>query len=270
MCLDKKRNEICKFSKILDTKDTMKYITSLQNLEIKELVALQTVKGRLKYKKCLFQGLRTIETGLNSCLKLDKIYVTEENLSKIAPLVSPGQIILISEQVSQKIGTVKESSGLVATFFIPDALPIEQLSAGLVLAQVSDPGNMGTLIRTAAACGVKNVVVVDGVDAWNPKVIQATAGAIALVNIFDISWSGLVSSKKNLKLYGLVVENGSSITRVNSSESLIVVGNEAHGLPLEWQKECDYLVTLPMPGNTESLNASIAGSIALYLAYVKF
>lgn len=248
----------------------MKYISSLQNLEIKELVSLQSSKGRSKLKKCLFQGLRTIETGLNSSLKLDKVYVTEINLSKIADIVSPENIVLISEQVSQKISTVKESSGLIATFFIPDTLPSRDIGSGLVLAQLSDPGNMGTLIRTAAACNVKNVIIIEGVDPWSPKVIQASAGTIAFVNIFNISWSDLVSSKKNLKICGLVVKDGISIKDIDPTESLLVIGNEARGLPIEWQKDCDYLVTLPMPGNTESLNASIAGSIALYLAYVKF
>lgn len=248
----------------------MKYISSLQNVEIKELVALQSNKGRKQLKKCIFQGLRTIETGLNSALKLDKIYATEASLSKISNLISPENIILISEQVSQKISTAKESSGLVAVFFIPDALPVKDLGAGVVLAQVSDPGNMGTLIRTAAACGVKNVVVIEGADSWSPKVIQASAGTIALVNIFDISWSSLISSKKNLNICGLVVKDGISIKEINPTESLVVIGNEAHGLPQAWQNECDYLITLPMPGNIESLNASIAGSIALYLACVKF
>jgi len=247
----------------------MKYISSLQNPEVKELVALQMPKGRAKFKKCLFQGLRIIKTGLSSNLKLDKIYVTEPNLSKISDLVSQEKIILVSEQVAKKIGTVEECSGLIATFFIPDQLSVHDLGAGLVLAQINDPGNMGTLIRTAAACNVKNIIIVEGVDTWSPKVIQSSAGTIALVNIFDISWSELVSFKKNLKLCGLVIKNGISITKIDPKESLLVVGNEAHGLPIEWQKQCDYLATLPMPGNIESLNAAVAGSIALYLAYVK-
>lgn len=248
----------------------MKYLSSLQNSEIKDLVSLQTSKGRSKLKKCLFQGLRTIETGLNSKLKLDKIYVTEPNLSKVSDLVFSEKIILITEQIAQKISTVKESSGLIATFFIPDSLSCHDIGPGVVLAQISDPGNMGTLIRTAAACDVKNVIIVEGVDPWSPKVIQSSAGTIAFVNIFALSWSDLLIRKKNLKLCSLVVKNGISIKDINSSESLLVVGNEAHGLPTEWQRDCDALVTLPMPGDTESLNASVAGSIALYLAYVKY
>lgn len=247
----------------------IKSITSLQNSEIKELVSLQSSKGRAQLQKCLFQGLRTITTGLQSKLVLDKVYVTESNIAQISELVSPEKVVLISERVAQKISTVKESSGLVATFFIPEAVPMSKLGAGIVLAQVTDPGNMGTLMRTAVACGIKNVAVIEGADPWSPKVIQASAGTIAYVNIFDMSWLDLITSKKNLKLCGLVVKNGNSIKNVNASESLLVIGNEAHGLPLEWQNDCDQLVTLPMPGNAESLNASIAGSIALYLAYVK-
>jgi len=248
----------------------MKYISSLQNSEIKDLVSLQSSKGRQKLGKCIFQGLRTIETGLNSSLKLDKLYATEASLAKIADLIRSDKIILISEPVAQKISTVKESSGLIATFHIPSVLLANNLGSGLVLAQISDPGNMGTLIRTAAACNIKNIIVVEGTDPWNPKVIQASAGTIACVQIHQLQWLELLAIKKNLKLCGLVVRDGVSIKNIDPTESLLVIGNEAHGLPIEWQKECDYVVTLPMPGNTESLNASIAGSIALYLVYVNF
>ncbi len=125
---------------------------------------------------------------------------------------------------------------------------------------------MGTLIRTAAAMNKKTIVCVESVDPWNPKVVQATAGAIGSVNIFCINWDELLLNKKNLSLCALVAINGKNPDTVNLQNSLIVVGNEAHGIPEQWIAACDTQITLPMPGKFESLNAAVAGSIALYLA----
>ena len=149
--------------------------------------------------------------------------------------------------------------------------PLNKLSDGIILAQISDPGNMGTLIRTAAAMKASSVVIVDGSDPWSPKVIQASAGCSALVNIFRIEWQALVHTIKqqNLKLIAMFVSGGKTPDELSFKDSLLVVGSEAHGIPESWFGECDELMTLPMPGKTESLNAAIAGSIALYLAYTK-
>ena len=167
----------------------------------------------------------------------------------------------------KKMSTATTPSGLLGVFKIPPAPKIEYLGPGLVLAQISDPGNMGTLIRTALACGKQTIVIVEGTDPWSPKVVQASAGTIAQARIFNLDWKTLVAQKKTLKLYGLVVHNGKNIHTIDRNHALIVVGNEAHGLPKEWAHNCDDLITLPMPGGTESLNAGVAGSIAAYLAF---
>src|SRR5579885_2522756 len=125
---------------------------------------------------------------------------------------------------------------------------------------------MGTLIRTCAAMGKKSVVIIDGTDVWSPKVIQATAGTLAYVTIFQWSWNELLKHKKDIPLCALVVHDGKSPTKKIMESTLLVIGSEAHGIPDTWIKECEYKVTLSMPGNTESLNAAVAGSIAMYIA----
>jgi TrmH family RNA methyltransferase len=143
---------------------------------------------------------------------------------------------------------------------------LDQLTTGIVLAQISDPGNMGTLIRTAAAMNKKTVVCVETVDPWNPKVVQATAGALGSVSLFCMTWDELLRSKKNIPLCALVAQDGKMPDTINLKDALIVVGNEGAGIPDAWIAQCDEKITLPMPGKCESLNAAVAGSIALYLA----
>ncbi len=130
---------------------------------------------------------------------------------------------------------------------------------------------MGTLIRTCTAMDKKSVVVIEGVDPWNTKVIQASAGTIGNINIFQWSWQKLIAHKqqKNLNLIGLVPHGGKTIHEVDAHQALFVIGSEADGIPSEWQQDCDALVSLAMPGDIESLNAGVAGSIALYLTWTR-
>ncbi len=253
----------------------MKYITSLINPEIKSIVKLHNAKERRETNKCIFQGIRTIETALESGLELDKIYITQDNLKNTINLfnkfnLSEKLIRIVSDHIINKISTLKTNPGLVAIFY-NKKFDINKLNEGLVLAQIMDPGNMGTLIRTAASCNIKSIVIVEGTDPWSTKVIQASAGTIALVNIFELSWSELlkIKEKNKLKLYALVPQNGYSIDSIKKDNALLVVGNEGNGLPNQWIENCDKSITLKMPGNTESLNAAVAGSIALYLTFCK-
>lgn len=246
----------------------MNYIKSNQNPEIKNIVKLHESKNRKEQNKFIIEGQRAVETALANKLDLENIYITENNLSFTQKIISENKINIVSEAIMQKISAAATPSGILAIFKIPQK-KITNLNPGLVLAQISDPGNMGTLIRTAAACDIKNVIIVEGVDPWSPKVVQSSAGTISQINIIILSWPELIKLKKDLKLYGLVVKGGKDPEAINSKEALIVVANEARGLPQDWQKDCDDVITLKMPGQTESLNAAIAGSIALYLTFVK-
>jgi TrmH family RNA methyltransferase len=114
---------------------------------------------------------------------------------------------------------------------------------------------------------VQSVLVIDGVDIWHPKVVQASAGALAYVTIKHCSWQELSAHKGDRKLYALTVSGGVSPEAVNADQVLLVVGNEAHGIPDHAVALCDGSITIPMPGNTESLNAAVAGSIALYQVF---
>lgn len=255
----------------------IKTITSILNPEIKQISKLNNSKNRKKTDKCIFQNIRTIETALQAKLKLNRIYLTKDNLEIILNLfksfnLDQNLITLVSESVIKKISTLKTPSGIVAVFFIPEnnLNNLDGINSGLVLADISDPGNMGTLIRTAAACDIKNIFVIEGANPYSNKVIQSSAGTIALTKIYQITWQDLILMKKKLKLYAMVTKDGENISKINTTNNvLLVVGNEANGIKSQWLKDCDKLITLPMPGNTESLNAAVAGSIALYLVFCK-
>lgn len=241
-------------------------ITSVQNAEIKKIVQLHASKGRREQQRFIAQGIRVLATLISAGHTPIALYATpeqEQNLQSIAPQTA---ITIVTSNVMNKISTATSTSGILGVFAIPKQPDFSELGPGAVLAQISDPGNMGTLIRTAAALNKKTVIIVEGSDPWSPKVVQATAGTIGVVNIYRLTWEQLLAHKGQLKLCALVVTNGQSPRDINMHNCLLVIGSEAHGLPSEWQKSCDIKLTIPMPGETESLNAAVAGSIALYLS----
>jgi TrmH family RNA methyltransferase len=245
----------------------MKTITSKTNEEIKSVCALHDRKGRETQNRFIAEGLRTVTTLIKNSMKLAQLFTTQENLAEAQKLANDFFITIVPETVMEKMSAATSPSGFLAVFEIPVQPNFSQLSSGILLANITDPGNMGTLIRTASALNLKSVVIVDGVDVWSPKVIQATAGTIAFMNIFTPSWQTVVKWKKDIKLCALVVKGGKKPADINFEKTLLIVGNEASGIPQEWLRDCDEFMTIPMPGKAESLNAAVAGSIGLYLAF---
>lgn len=245
----------------------MKKIISLQNPEIKAITALEKAKNRYEQNRFIAEGLRVCTTLLEANMELKMLYATSLMLPKATEISNDEYITEVSDEVMKKISLSHSPSGILGVFSIPQQPDESLLSEGIVLLNVSDPGNAGTLIRTCAAMGKKTVVFVEGVDPWHPKVIQSCAGSIGLITVFQLSWQQLLAMKKKLHLCALVVRDGKKSNEIDFSDILFVIGNEAHGIPEDLLQQCEYKLTLEMPGNVESLNAAIAGSIALYIAW---
>jgi TrmH family RNA methyltransferase len=246
----------------------MKKISSRQNPQIMSAAALHTSKERTKQQRFIAEGMRTCMALIASPIKLAQLYVREDLLHTIPTEIEDHYITVVTEPVMEKLSAATTSSGIVGVFFIPENPPAASLTPGLVVANITDPGNMGTLIRTCAALNIQSVVVVEGVDLWNPKVVQASAGTLGNVTLFSMSWEQLCAAKKDIPLAALVVSGGKSVGK-EYNKSLLVVGNEAHGIKPEWLARCEQQITIPMPGNAESLNAAVAGSIALYCVFTQ-
>lgn len=245
---------------------TYKEITSTQHELVKDAVALHRTRGRQKAQAFLAEGKRTCETFLQGGYKVVYLFITSEHLQWVQQQNVPAEkIIRTTTKVIEKISNSETPSGIIGIFEMPRQKN-QPLTPGIVLAQIQDPGNMGTLIRSAAAFG-KSVVVVEGTDPYNPKVIQASAGTLALTSLRQISWEDLVQQarQESILLTALVVKGRTQLEELPEKPRLLVVGNEALGLPEKWLLDCTERATLSMPGGTESLNAAVAGSIALYI-----
>lgn len=244
-------------------------ITSLQNELVKEIAKLRNPKKRRETRRFLVEGMRACEPFLNSKFPLVHLLFTETHKAWAEKLpVDQRALILVTETIIKKLSSAVSPSGILAVFDIPLSFYQEPvLGSGIVLANIQDPGNAGTLIRTATALGA-HIVCVEGVDPFNEKIVQASAGTLAHAKISQLSWENLIACARaqNILLTALVVKGGSPLTeQKDQKKRLLVVGNEANGLPDAWTATCDEKITLPMPGQAESLNAAVAGSISLYL-----
>lgn len=247
----------------------IKTITSRTNETVKLIAQLHSAKGREEQKQFIAEGARTCQTLVENGMELVQMYVTKEEFATVKEFTKNYFITLVEDHVMQKMSAAQNPSGILGVFKIPSQPSFSALDSGLVLANVTDPGNVGSLIRTCAALKIKNVIAIDGADIWSPKVVQASAGTLAQVHVYTPSWPVLLKWKKDIKLCALVVKGGKAPSELDFNKTLLVVGNEANGIPKEWLRDMNSYLTLPMPGNTESLNAAVAGSIALYMTFAK-
>ena len=140
----------------------------------------------------------------------------------------------------------------------------------MILDDIQDPGNMGTILRTADSLNMKQIIVSkDCADAYNPKVVRSTMGAIFRINIIESD--NLVKTIKEMKKHKIKVmatslETSKSMYDVSYEKTAIVIGNEANGVEKEILELADEKIKIPMQGKTESLNASVATAVILYEA----
>ncbi len=155
---------------------------------------------------------------------------------------------------------------IVAVAAVPEPVRFSRLPTGSMLAMVemNDPGNAGTMIRTAEAAGAIGVALVgECVDVWNPKVIRASAGSALRLPVARISADELFASAR-APIVASVAAGGAAYDGVDLAGSVICVGNEAHGLSSEFVSRCDMAVTIPIEGPTESLNVAAAAAVLMF------
>lgn len=249
-------------------------IISKNNPIIVEIVKLKQAKHRKATGSFIIEGLKVIQMALDSKYIISKIMVLEDKVEAFSEIISnfkSNDIKLydISKQVSDKIALSKNPQGIFAVVKAQknNALNINEK---LVIAceDLSDPGNLGTIIRTADAVRVKNIIINSGcVDIYNDKVIRASMGSLFNVNI--ISSSDFISDISDLKSKGYNIACGhlcgdDFFDREVSEKNVLIIANEAHGISDKVENICNSKWKLPMTGDAESLNAAVAAGIMMY------
>ncbi len=256
-------------------------ITSTKNDRIRFIKSLSQRKNR-EENGCFFvEGLRGVCDGIRSSFRTKNVVVSEtfknseyyqefEKTAKIAGIdFTEDNYFEVTSEVFRYFSETETPQGIGAIFEIPMAPGVTGDSV-ILLENLQDPGNMGTIIRTADAAGFDSVICTRGcVDVYNQKVIRSTAGSIFHIPVLQTGLTGEEIAEQlhghGYKLYAAHPRgNVSCFDEPFTGKSVIVIGNEANGLTATMIKNCDTLLTIPMPGNAESLNASVAAALLIY------
>lgn len=237
----------------------------LSKAQISLITSLQNKKYRKQHGLFIVEGIKSVKEFMASSYQVESIFYTDDANTKVGKISHNIKSQELSETEFQKISTLKSPQGILALVKLPkqQQIDIHELRNcyNIVLDDVQDPGNLGTIIRTAEWFGIKHIICSIGtVDAYNPKVVQATMGSLARIQVHYVNLHEFISST-DLPVYGALL-NGQSIYQTEwTTEGLIVMGNEGNGISTEIIALIDQTVTIPRIGQAESLNVAVATTI---------
>ena len=243
--------------------------------------ALHASKGRKAAKQFIAEGPAAVEAALTSRrFPIVNLYVTEEGAEFLPKSAESAQSILakavyLSEKVMASISTVESAQGVLAICSSEEQFKEEEIYKNVSLPliycfEVNDPGNLGTIMRTADALGAAGVLLSPGsADPFSPKVVRATAGSlwhVPFLREVDITTAIEESRAFGRKIYATDGQGAKSLPELRGRDALWIFGNEARGLTSEMTALADEVVSIPMRGRAESLNLATAVAITLFHA----
>jgi len=246
----------------------LKYIHSAKNPQVKEWKKRLTKKEREKTGTFLVEGFHLVEEAFKAEAIIDIIISEDTEL----PAWDYGDtsITTVTKDIIEQLTDTETPQGIVALCkqLTHDAI-IHSGKTFMVMDQVQDPGNLGTIIRTADACGVDAVIIGDGtVDIYNPKVVRSAQGSHFHLPILKVNLLAFMEEikEKGIPVYGTSLENGKDYREIQSSDKgfCLIVGNEGRGVRKEILAETDTNLYIPIFGKSESLNVAVAAGILMY------
>lgn len=264
-------------------------ITSATNGRIKWVVSLmEKARMRRKEQKYVVEGVRMLlEAPVNA---IAEVYISETFMKRAGVKesqeeacmqhvkTSGAEVIDVSDDVFRKLSDTVNPQGILAVMHMAETLPEQMLEGNIkplfmILENLQDPGNLGTVLRTAEGAGCSGIILSrDCVDLYNPKVIRSTMGAIFRVPFFytdNLPETMEDLSKRDVKIYAAALDERAAAydTYSYKEATAFLVGNEGNGLTQEAIAAAGQTCYIPMEGKVESLNASVAAAILMYEAY---
>jgi TrmH family RNA methyltransferase len=253
----------------------MKSVASRDNVAFKAMARLvASGSERRKQGVSVLDGAHLLGALLDSDAKPDEVMVNRAGLEdgEIAQLVrrsAPARVTLLSDALFKSISTVDSPTGVIARVRTPVAAPVPPDAPLLLLLEdIQDPGNVGTLLRSAAAAGARHVLLSDHCAfVWSPKVLRSAMGAHFALNIVEGADLAAFLERYRGNSVALDARAGTSLYDLDlAAPTAFLVGNEGAGLSETLTRAAKSRAKIPMPGRVESLNAATAGSICLFEA----
>jgi TrmH family RNA methyltransferase len=246
-------------------------ITSSQNAKIKLVRALLgRAKERREANAFVVEGVRLVEEAINSKWELQfALYdesLSERGISQVEGLRSLGvDVEMVSENLMKSLSETETPQGLLAVVTLKQLPVTNRPNFLLIPDQIRDPGNLGTLLRSAAATGVQAVILPpETTDPFAPKVVRSGMGAHFRLPMQSMSWEQIAARTKDMQIY-VADMDGKSCWEIDLRQPLaVIVGGEAEGASEQARKLATGNISIPMAGNVESLNAGVAGSVLMF------
>jgi RNA methyltransferase, TrmH family len=247
-------------------------VESRQNARIKELRAGLSRGVRTAQNHIAIEGLHLLQEAVKSGLNLHTVFVRSGNEGLLQQLaLRDAEVLIVPEEIFSSAAATEHPQGIAALAEAPEftvqaifrGTPLVVIAAGL-----QDPGNLGTLVRSAEAFGATGMILLPGtVSLWNAKTLRASSGSAFRLPVLALAADDAFAAlrAKGVKIFAAVAREGTGDADFCGPCALLL-GNEGAGLPAAWIAEADARVTIPCPGAVESLNAAIAGSVLLYEA----
>lgn len=233
-------------------------ITSRANPTVKKLVSLAEKKYRREYGEYIVEGIKSVDECIAAGCKITAVYCTQQYAEKY------NGAVLLSDGIFEYISNEKTPQGVLATVEIPRLNARPPKGQCLLLDRIQDPGNLGTIIRTANAAGYEDIYAVNCVDAYSPKVVRASMSGIFFVNIYDCTLDDALSVLGDVPVITADM-GGENIFTFNAPEKFcLCIGNEGGGVSDRIKALSEFTVKIPMRPTCESLNAGVSAAIAMY------
>lgn len=255
----------------------MTIIKSKDNNIAKQIVKLnKSSKFRKENKLFIVEGIRIVKDAVESSAEFEFFVFSESAISKYSDFYkqinnNTNKCYIFSDDLFMKVTDTKTPQGVLGAIKLLDKNTVFGTIKGdekfVALENIQDPGNMGTIFRTAEAIGINGIIMTrDCCDIYSPKVVRSTMGAVFRMPFIIVdNISDFLNDKGIFSFAAVVDSNATKITDVNfKSPCACVIGNEGNGLTEEAIKSCDHKVTIPMIGRAESLNAAVAASIFMW------
>jgi TrmH family RNA methyltransferase len=239
------------------SKSTTKYIQSLQQKKFRDAHGSFIAEGPKVVGELLQENI----------FECEHLFYTGDGVNFLTGKESFQSAGEIKEHEMEKISALATASNVLAVFKKKSAYEHPSLKdkITLVLDEIQDPGNLGTIIRNADWFGVENIICSKGTaDAYNPKVVQSTMASLGRVNILYTNINDWLAQQPSVKKYAAVLGGKDLSSFGKIREGIIIIGNESKGVSPEVQKLADEKITIPRIGAAESLNAAVAAGIILY------
>ena len=234
----------------------------LSKNQLKFIRSLKKKKFRQTHQLFLAEGIKVVEELISSSIKVHQLYATESYSNSL----KSDDIQLISEKELRLVSDFSSPNQILGIFEIPASKDLVQQGITLVLDEINDPGNLGTIIRLCDWFGVSQLICSENtVDCYNQKVVQSSMGSLARVSVNYVDIVDYLTNEKRT-VYGTFLKGENIYTSKLGKNAVIVLGNEANGISSEIEQLVHKKITIPQFGeqqNTESLNVAMSTAITL-------